>query len=159
MANAGDPLEIGAQVPAVKAKGDDGAEIDLAAEGAEGKLLVYFFPKADTPGCTKQGCSLRDADAELKAAGIKVLGVSKDTVEAQKAFREKFGFPFRLVADVDGEVIEAFGVPLVGPGLPKRQAFLFDGGKLVWKDDAAATEEQAAEVLAALKEIGKGAGG
>ena len=70
MAIAGDPLDLGAKVPEVKAKGDDGQVVDFAAEGAEGKLLVYFFPKADTPGCTKQGCSLRDADAELKAAGI-----------------------------------------------------------------------------------------
>ena len=60
---------------------------------AKGVTLVYFYPKADTPGCTKQGCSLRDNWAELQAKGVQVLGVSGDKPEAQKAFRDKYNFP------------------------------------------------------------------
>jgi peroxiredoxin Q/BCP len=149
-ARAAEPLAEGAQLPAVTVAGDDGAELDLAKAGGSGWMLVYFYPKADTPGCTKQACSLRDAWAELTAKGVKVFGVSMDKVAAQKAFRAKYQLPFTLLADQDAKVADAFGVPHVA-GFAKRQAFLFKDGKLVWRDLSAATAKQAAEVLAAVK--------
>ena len=142
---ASEPLEIGAAVPAVTAVDDAGRPFDFAAYCATGYALVYFYPKANTPGCTAQGCSLRDAYAELTAKGVKVVGVSTDAVAAQRAFRAKYAFPFPLVADPEKKVTAAFGVPTT-LGFAARQAYLFKDGKLVWRDLKASTAEQAADV-------------
>ena len=128
---------------------------DVAKAAGEGFALVYFYPKADTAGCTKQACSLRDAYATLGEKGMRVFGVSSDGVAAQKAFQEKYKLPFTLLADSDKKVIEAFGVP-TRLGFASRQAFLFRDGKLVWRDLSASTEQQAADVLAAIEELAKG---
>lgn len=149
-----DEIDVGATLPAVTVPDQDGKAVDLAAAGGKGFTLVYFYPKADTPGCTKQACSLRDAYATLGDRGVKIFGVSADTVAEQKAFQEKYRLPFTLLADHDKKVIEAFGVPYLG-GYAKRQAFLFQDGKLVWRDLSAATEQQAAELLVALDELSK----
>ena len=80
---------------------------------------------------------------------MKVFGVSSDPVKSQKAFREKYKLPFTLLADDDGSVTSAFGVPKT-LGFAKRQAFLFKDGKLVWRDLSASTAEQAADVIRAI---------
>lgn len=144
-----EPIEVGAALPATAAKDQEGKETKIAEAGAKGWTLVYFYPKADTPGCTKQACSLRDSFAELTDKGVKVYGASMDDVAAQKAFKEKYKLPFTLLADKDAKLADAFGVPHEG-GFAKRQAFLFKDGKLVWRDLAAATDKQAADVLAVL---------
>ncbi len=149
--NHAEPLALESKIPAVSAVDENGEAVDLSAHG-EGFLFVYFYPKADTPGCTKQACSLRDAYEKVTGAGVKVFGVSNDTPAAQKAFKEKFELPFTLIADPEGKVIDAFGVPKRGPGMASRQAYLFKDGKLVWKDESASTEEQAADVLKAVEE-------
>ena len=141
-----EPLSVGATLPGVSQKNQDDVTVKLSEAGAAGYLLVYFYPKADTPGCTKQACSLRDFYAVLTDKGVKILGVSTDTVKAQKAFKEKYKLPFDLLADKDGLIVTAFGVPKT-LGFAKRQAFLFKDGKLVWRDLAAATDQQAADVL------------
>jgi peroxiredoxin Q/BCP len=146
---AAEPLADGAALPAVSQKNHNDEIVKLAEAGASGYLLVYFYPKADTPGCTKQACSLRDAYEKLTGKGVKIYGVSKDTVKAQKAFREKYKLPFDLLADEDGAVVKAFGVPGT-LGFAKRQAFLFKDGKLVWRDLSASTEQQAADVIGFL---------
>jgi peroxiredoxin Q/BCP len=150
-----DELALGAKLPAVKAHDQDGAGVDLAAAGGKGWTLVYFYPKADTPGCTKQACSLRDAYAALTDRGVRVFGVSGDDEAAQKAFRKKYRLPFTLLADPEKKVMGAFGVPHMG-SIAKRQAFLFHEGELVWRDLAAATDKQAADVLAAMDAVEKG---
>jgi len=144
-----DELAPGAKLPSVTANDQDGRAVDLAAAGGKGWTLVYFYPKADTPGCTKQACSLRDAYATLTDKGVTVFGVSSDDEAAQKAFQTKYKLPFTLLADRDKKVMDAFGVPHMG-GFAKRQAFLFRDGELVWRDLAASTERQAADVLAAI---------
>jgi peroxiredoxin Q/BCP len=150
-AQAGEPLEIGKKVPQVEAKTQAGELVKLHEAAAEGYALVYFYPKADTPGCTKQACSLRDAYEALAARGVKVFGVSTDTVEEQKAFAEKFKLPFTLLADKDAAVVKAFGVPTMrGDAFAKRQAYLFKDGELVWRDLSASTSEQAADILKVL---------
>lgn len=73
-------------------------------------IALYFYPKDDTPGCTKQACNLRDNEAALAAEGIRVIGVSADSVESHGAFAEKYNLPFPLIADPDHDVIEAYGV-------------------------------------------------
>ncbi|MEX1049387.1 MAG: peroxiredoxin [Akkermansiaceae bacterium] len=140
------PLAVGAPVPAVEQMNQDAQSVKLAEVGAAGYLLVYFYPKADTPGCTKQACSLRDSYAKLSDKSVKIYGVSMDKVAAQKAFKDKYNLPFDLLADADGKVVDAFGVPKT-LGFSKRQAFLFHDGKLVWSDLSASTEKQAEDVL------------
>lgn len=141
-----EPLAVGAAIPAVAQKNQDDVTVNLSESGTAGYLLVYFYPKSDTPGCTKQACSLRDSYAALTEKGVKIFGVSMDSVKAQKAFKDKYKLPFDLLADKDGVIVTAFGVPKT-MGFAKRQAFLFKDGKLVWRDLAAATEQQAADVL------------
>ncbi len=150
-----DELTDGAKLPAVTANDQDGKPVELATAGGKGFTLVYFYPKADTPGCTKQACSLRDAYAKLTDGGIRVFGVSADDEKAQKAFQEKYKLPFSLLADPDKKVMDAFGVPHT-LGFAKRQAFLFKDGVLVWRDLEASTAEQAADVLAAVAALSKG---
>lgn len=147
------PLDTGAALPAVTAKDQDGKEVKLAEAGAKGYTLVYFYPKADTPGCTKQACSLRDSYAQLTDKKVTVFGVSVDKVEDQKAFKDKYKLPFTLLADTDKKVADAFGVPHE-KGFTLRQAFLFKDGKLVWKDLEASTDQQAADVLKELEKAG-----
>ena len=142
------PLAVGAAAPAPTAKDQDGKAVNFKDVYAKGTTLVYFYPKADTPGCTKQGCSLRDNWDALKAKGVQVLGVSGDKPEKQKAFRDKFTFPFPLIADDDHAVAKAFGVQSMMPGIFKRTSFLVKGGKIVWNmTDKTTTETHAADVL------------
>lgn len=141
-----DSLADGAPVPAVSQINQDGRPVALDALAARGYLLVYFYPKADTPGCTRQACSLRDAYAILLGHGVTILGVSNDKPDAQKDFQTKFKLPFDLLADSDHTVTQAFGVPTT-MGYASRQAFLFKDGTLIWKDLSASTTEQAADVL------------
>jgi len=148
-----DELGDGAKLPAVTANDQNGKAVKLDQAGGKGFALVYFYPKADTPGCTKQACSLRDAYAQLTDKGIKVFGVSADSVQAQKKFEAKYHLPFTLLADTDKKVMDAFGVPHT-LGVAKRQAFLFEDGKLVWRDLTASTDKQAADVLAAVAKLG-----
>jgi len=145
------PLEIGARVPDVTGIDQDGKSVSLKEAASKGFVLVYFYPKADTPGCTAQACSLRDAYVELGQKGVRIYGVSADKAEAQRKFKEKYKLPFELIADDKGKVIEAFGVPrLPVVGFASRQAFLFRDGVLVWRDLKASTKEQAADVLKVL---------
>jgi peroxiredoxin Q/BCP len=139
-------LTLGDSIPAVTAKDQNGQDVNLG-ENKTGYTLVYFFPKAMTPGCTAQACSLRDSYTELQDKGVKIFGVSVDTVDAQKEFAEKDHLPFELLSDPDKQVISAFGVPLFKNAYASRQAYLFKDGKLIWFDTKASTDAQAADVL------------
>jgi peroxiredoxin Q/BCP len=155
----GEPLAVGAQAPAVTGVTDSGQKLDLGEVYKKGYTLVYFFPKADTPGCTAEGCSLRDRFQDLSDRGVTVIGVSTDDVAAQQAFKEKYHFPFTLIADQDHTVINAFGVPVrdvpARGAFAARQSFLINKeGKIVWRDLKASTDQQAADVLKALKDLG-----
>ena len=151
----GEPLKVGDAAPAVSGITDEGKTINLAdVYKANSYTLVWFYPKALTGGCTKQGCSLRDNWEALTKKGIQVLGVSGDKPEAQKAFRDKFTFPFPLIADDDGKVAAAFGVPALKPGIFKRTSFLVKGGKIVWNmTDKTTTDTHAADVIKAVESL------
>ncbi len=149
------PLAVGADAPDLTVLNQDGQEVRLAEAYAKGLVLIYFYPKAGTPGCTAQACSLRDASADFAREGLTVLGVSGDSPEGQKKFREKYQLPFTLLADTDSKVAEAFGVPTLA-GFPKRQSFLIKDGKIVWVSLSAETSKHAAEVQQALDQLGGG---
>src|SRR5579871_2503119 len=104
-------IEVGAAAPQITAIDQDGNSVAFADVYNKGLTLVYFYPKADTPGCTKEACSLRDSFPDLRAKGLQILGVSEDQQDAQKAFQTKYHLPFPLIADHDGSVAKAFGVP------------------------------------------------
>src|SRR3954449_4361552 len=102
-------IEVGEQAPDFTLADQDGDEVSLS--GLAGRTVVlYFYPKADTPGCTTQACGIRDHASEYDAAGVTVLGVSPDPVKAVKKFHDKQGLNFTLLADEDHAVSEAYGV-------------------------------------------------
>lgn len=155
-AAAAKPLDVNDPAPEVSALTDTGATLNLGNVYRQNRYtLVYFYPKADTPGCTAQGCSLRDAYESLLKAGVAIIGVSTDDVAHQAAFKKKYRLPFTLLADTEKKVIDAFGVgtrwiPLMG-SLAHRQAYLIKDGKIVYADHKGATQTQADEIMAFLK--------
>ncbi len=146
----GDPLAVGAPAPDVSAVDQDGKSVNLKTVFAKGPTLVYFYPKADTPGCTKQACSIRDDWKTLQDKGIQVVGVSGDTAEDQKKFEEKYKLPFTLLSDAEFKVADAFGSPHRA-----RNSFLVKDGKVAWTMLKASTQTHAADVLKAYEELGK----
>ena len=144
------PLKIGDKAPTVSATTDDGKTLNLGDVYSKNDYtLIYFYPRALTGGCTKQGCSLRDAMTELKAQGVAVVGVSNDPIEKQKEFKTLNNFPFPLLADVDEVVIKAFGQP--GGSAAAREAYLIDRSGTVVYHDEKQTDQQAEKVLEFLK--------
>ena len=103
------PLQVGETVPSFSVS-DDRGNIQQLSDYKGQKLVVFFYPKANTPGCTAEACDLRDHYKELQAAGYALLGVSADSEKKQRNFSEKYDFPFPLLADEDKQVINAFGV-------------------------------------------------
>lgn len=146
-------LNVGDAAPQITATTEQGTPLNFGEVYSKGYTLVYFYPKANTGGCTAQGCSLRDAYEVLTKKGVTVIGVSTDNAETQKGFKDNNHFPFTLIADTDKKVMRAFGQD--GVMYASRQAFLIDrSGKIVWRDLKASTKEQANDVLAALEKLG-----
>ena len=145
-----DTLSIGSTSPQITALSDQAEVINLKEALAQGTTLVFFYPKAMTPGCTKQACSLRDAWDDLSARNVQVFGVSCDKVETQATFKKKYELPYTLIADKDGEVSAAFN-----RGRFSRHAYLFKDGQLIWRDLNASTRSQATDVLTVLDQLEK----
>ena len=141
-------LELGSPAPQLKVLTDQGTALDLGEALSVGTTLVFFYPKAMTPGCVKQACSLRDGWDELQSRNVSIFGVSSDTAKTQAQFRDKYTLPFTLLADTDGQIADAFN-----KSRWSRQAYIFKDGILVWRDLKAATSKQATEILAALDEL------
>jgi thioredoxin-dependent peroxiredoxin len=144
-----EPLKIGDKAPVISGVTDEGTTLNLGDVYKKNDYtLVWFYPKALTGGCTKQGCSLRDASTELTKKGVAVVGVSVDPVEKQKEFKEVNHFPFPLISDTDKKVVKAFGQS--GAMMASREAYLIDrSGKVVYHDEKQ-TDKQAEKVLAFL---------
>lgn len=152
---AGEGEKTSLPAPKVSGINQDGKTVDFADVYAKGPTVVFFYPKANTPGCTKQACSLRDAFADLSKEGVQVLGVSFDKPDAQKKFKDDFTLPYDLIADPEGKIVDAFNVERMVRGtnnLATRQAFLVKGDKIVWKDTKASTDQQAADIKRVLSE-------
>lgn len=142
-------IEVGQPAPNVTLLDENGKAVRLGEVYQQGLTLVYFYPKSGTPGCTAQACSLRDSFEGLKARGVRVLGVSGDKVEAQKKFQEQYKLPYTILADSDGHLAKAFGVPTLF-GFPKRQSFLIKDGKVAWRDLSVSPKTHVAEVNKAV---------
>jgi peroxiredoxin Q/BCP len=102
-------LKAGDKAPAIRSKDQNGKEITLAQFKGK-KVVLYFYPKDDTPGCTREACSFRDGYAKLKKKGYVILGVSADPEKAHQKFIAKYDLPFTLISDPDRKVIEDYGV-------------------------------------------------
>lgn len=148
--------QVGQPAPKISAVNQEGATVNFAEVYQKGPTVVFFYPKASTPGCTAQACSLRDAFADLTKQGVQVLGVSLDTVEAQKKFKTERKLPYDLISDPEGKVLKAFKVGKVMGGLlpmSQRQCFLIKDDKIVWHDDSASTAGQADDIKEVLKTL------
>lgn len=104
----GDWIPPGKKAPAFTLPADDGTQVRLSQLKGQ-PVVLYFYPKDDTPGCTKEACAFRDRGDELRQLGAKVLGVSPDPVESHIKFRDKYALNFPLLADVDHAVAEKYG--------------------------------------------------
>ena len=122
-------------------------------------VVLYFYPKDDTPGCTTEACAFRDNIFAFQALGAQILGVSLDDVESHQSFAEEYDLPFPLLADVGGDISTAYGVKtrMFGMTVAKRQTFIIGpDGTIAKHYERVDPDEHSAEVLAALKELGAG---
>jgi peroxiredoxin Q/BCP len=122
----GTGLGAGDRAPDFTLEDQDGRPVSLADFRGRRAVVVYFYPKDDTPGCTKESCAFRDQYEAFLDAGAEVIGISSDSVASHEAFAAKHRLPFRLLADVGGTVRAAFGVPRTAGLLPGRVTYVID---------------------------------
>lgn len=146
-------LKVGDRLPEFESVNQDGETVK-SGDFSGKKLVVFFYPKANTPGCTAEACDLNDNISVLKREGYQLLGVSADSVKAQKKFHEKFGFQYPLLADEDKEVIGKFGVWQLKKFMGRefmgilRTTFIFDENGICTRViDKVKTKEAAAQIL------------
>jgi peroxiredoxin Q/BCP len=151
-------LKEGDKAPDFSAKDQDGNDVSLADLKGQ-RVVLYFYPKDDTPGCTKEACSFRDSDDVYKEKNIRVLGVSTDSEKSHQKFISKFNLPFTLLADTDKKIVEDYGVwgekSMYGRKYmgTNRKTFLIDEqGNIKKVFDKVNVSEHADEVLAAFGE-------
>ena len=154
-----DWVEEGKKAPAFTLPADDGSKIKLS-DHVGSPVVLYFYPKDDTPGCTREACAFRDRKTELKKLGAKVFGVSRDSVESHEKFRDKFELNFPLLVDADHKIAEKYGAwrekTLYGKksmGI-QRSTFLIDAaGRVakVWKHVRVDGHDE--KVIEALREL------
>ncbi|HOP43393.1 MAG TPA: thioredoxin-dependent thiol peroxidase [Flavobacteriales bacterium] len=146
-------LEVGAKAPELSGVDQEGKPVRLKDYQGR-KVVLYFYPKDDTPGCTAEACSLRDAHDELRESGYEVIGVSPDPEGKHRKFVDKYDLPFRLLADPDKQVIKAYGA--WGPkkfmgrefeGVLRTTYLIDEGGRIARVIDKVKTKEHARQVL------------
>ena len=146
-------LKVGDKAPQFEANDQNGNTHNLSAYAGK-KLVVYFYPKDNTPGCTQQACNLRDNYADLQAKGYAILGVSMDSAASHNKFIEKYTLPFPLLADTERKVIDAFGV--WGPkkfmgkeydGIHRTTFVIDEAGTITHIFDKPKTKEHGIEIL------------
>jgi peroxiredoxin Q/BCP len=147
-------MRVGDVAPDFELPDDSGATLKLSDHLAKGPVVLFFYPKAMTAGCTKESCHFRDMKGEFDAAGAQRIGISADTVDKQHQFSEKHSFDYPLVSDSDRSVARAFGVKRPGPLMNKRMTFVIDTDRKVLDVIGSETNmdkhaDQALEVLKA----------
>lgn len=149
-------LGVGDRLPAVTLLDDSGAKVKTT-ELLGGPLVLYFYPKDDTPGCTSEASQFRDLYPQFQKKGARIVGVSRDSVESHQKFKKRYSIPFALLSDVDSKLCDAFGVIVEKSMYGKkvkgiaRSTFLIDGdGKIVKTWPKVNVDVHADEVLEAL---------
>ncbi|HZR84780.1 MAG TPA: thioredoxin-dependent thiol peroxidase [Candidatus Binatia bacterium] len=155
-------IDEGKAAPAFTLEDQDGNRVSLSQFKGKQAVVLYFYPKDDTPGCTKEACGFRDFNRDLQKAGVAVLGVSADSGESHKKFISKYKLNFPLLSDPDRKVMKAYGAygekMMYGKktvGVIRSTALIGRDGKVVkhWAKVANA-EKHPEQVLAAVKELG-----
>lgn len=151
-------LKEGDKAPDFNTKDQNGNDVSLK-DFAGQRVVLYFYPKDDTPGCTKEACSFRDADGVYREKNIKVLGVSTDNEKSHQKFISKFQLPFDLLADTDKSIVNAYGVwgekSMYGKkymGTNRKTFLINEDGKIAKIFDKVNVAEHADEVLEAFGE-------
>lgn len=149
--------KVGDKAPAVTGKDQDGKPWKLADQTGKKAVLLYFYPKDDTPGCTKEACGLRDRMSDLTKDGVEVVGVSFDSADSHKAFIAKHNLNFILLADTDGKIADAFSVRREpGKNMARRASFLIDkDGKIVHVTDVPSADVHLKEMQEAVAKLKK----
>ncbi len=152
-------MEVNDKSPDFSTTDENGKEVALKDFRGQ-TVVLYFYPKADTPGCTKEACSFRDAYKEIKRTGVVLLGISADTSGAQKKFQDKFSLPFPLLADAGKKIADLFGVVkeknMYGKkvkGIARTTFVIAPDGKIQHIFHNVKPEGHAEEVLAYLKGV------
>lgn len=150
-------LEVGMKAPGFTLQDQDGREVSLA-DFLGKKVVLYFYPKDSTPGCTRQACAFAGSLSEIKAQGAVVLGVSKDSVASHRKFADKYGLPFTLLSDPQLEAIQAYGVwrekklyGKVSMGVVRTTFLIDEEGMVTAVMPKVKPDTNAADVLAMLK--------
>lgn len=132
---------------------DDGSTVRLSELLADGPIVLFFYPKAFTPGCTAESCTFRDLAAEFAEVGAQRIGISRDDVATQARFRTEHNLDFPLIADEDGSIAALFGAKRLGPLPSKRQTFVIDTDRSILKVVSSELNMQvhAADALDALR--------
>ena len=146
-------LKAGEKAPDINAIDQEGHLLKLS-DYSGNKVILFFYPKADTPGCTAEACDLRDHYAELRQKGFKIIGVSADSEKKQKSFSEKYKFPYPLIPDTDKKVIMDYGVwgpkKLYGKayqGINRTTYVISEDGKIEHVISKVNTKDHAAQIL------------
>lgn len=147
-------LRVGDVAPPVAGLDQDGQEWKLASAKGEKVVLLYFYPKDDTPGCTQEACGLRDRMGELKTQGVEVVGVSFDDAASHRQFIAKHDLNFRLLADTDGKIADAYGARQPGQSRARRVSFLIGkDGKILHVTDSPSAEVHLREMREATAKL------
>ena len=143
-------VKEGDMFPDFSLKADDGKEVSLSDLKGK-KSVVYFYPKDDTPGCTKEACSFRDNINSFKSLGIPVFGISVDSIESHKKFKSKYSIPFTLLSDSDKKIVTKLGIKSM-LGVASRVTFILDeNGKILKVYPKVSPDKHAEEILSFLK--------
>lgn len=149
-------LKVGDIAPDFKGVLQDGREVSLS-DFSDKKLILYFYPKDSTPGCTAQACSLRDGRSELQKMGFEVVGVSPDTEKKHISFIEKYSLNFDLIADTNHSIAESYGVWAMKKFMGReymgilRTTFIIEGGKIVQIFDKVNTKSHFEQIIDSIK--------
>ena len=155
-ANAAESPKIGDKAPLVEGKDQDGKTWKLADVVGKQIVLLYFYPKDDTPGCTKEACSFRDNISDLKKDNIEVVGVSFDSPESHQKFISKYTLNFPLLADTDGKIAEVYGVKMSDKNMARRVSFLIGlDGKIAHVTDNPKPDPHLTEMKDAAEKLKK----
>lgn len=143
--------KVGDKAPDFSVVASDGTTVHLKDYVGKGNIVLYFYPKDDTPGCTKEACGIRDTFDEFKGLNAIVFGVSFDSVESHKKFIEKYKLPFVLLADTDKKAAKAYGVADDNSSVARRTTFVIDKqGKIAYVNPKVNPATHAAELRTAL---------
>ena len=146
--------KAGDKAPLVEGKDQNGNAWKLSDDVGKKVVLLYFYPKDDTPGCTKEACGFRDSIEALKQDNVEVIGVSFDSGESHQKFITKYNLNFPLIADTDGKIADAYGVRMAGRSVDNRVSFLIGlDGKIVHVTNSPSAEKHLSEMKAAAAKL------